>query len=153
MAVHNVSVHVDKGQLYVDLHLEVDDHLSLSQAHEMASHLEADLREDMPEIQKIVTHIESRGTGVGDDHDVTAEEARLVERIRMLTDEIVGKPCCHDVMVRRQGDKYIVSLHCLFAKELPIVEAHKIATTIEEYLKATVPDLDRILVHVEPEGK
>ena len=32
-AVHNISVHDTGGRLLVDLHLEVDDHLSLRQAH------------------------------------------------------------------------------------------------------------------------
>ena len=56
----------------VDLHMEVDDHLSLQQAHEMASHIEQDLRADQPRIARINTHIESRGTGVGEGEDVTA---------------------------------------------------------------------------------
>jgi divalent metal cation (Fe/Co/Zn/Cd) transporter len=137
----------------VDFHLEVDDHLSLQQAHEMASHIEKDLREDMPEISQINTHIESRGTGVGDGHEVTSEEGRLVETIRKITNEIAGGNRCHDVSVRRQGKKYLVALHCTFDEALSIVQVHEISTRIEEHLKSTIPILERVLVHAEPEGK
>ncbi len=153
MAVHNVNVHENRGEVYVDFHLEVDDHLSLEQAHEMASRIELDLRKDMPEISQINTHIESRGTGVGDGHEVTSEEGRLVETIKKITDEIAGENRCHDVSVRRQGEKYLVALHCTFDESLSIVQVHEISTRIEEHLKGTIPILDRVLVHTESAGK
>jgi divalent metal cation (Fe/Co/Zn/Cd) transporter len=152
MAVHNISVHDDRGQLYVDLHMEVDDHLSLQQAHEMASHIEQDLRADQPRIARVDTHLESRGTGIGDDDDVTAQEGRLVETIRKITDEIAGESSCHDVTVRRRGLKYQVALHCTFDEGLSIVQVHEISSRIEERLKNTVPALERVLVHAEPPG-
>ena len=34
MAIHELSAHESDGRLYVDLHLEVDEHLSLSEAHD-----------------------------------------------------------------------------------------------------------------------
>ncbi len=153
MAVHNISVHEDRGQLTVDLHMEVDDHLSLQQAHEMASHIEHDLRADQPRIARINTHIESRGTGVGEGEDVTARETRLVETVRKLADEVVGGPSCHEVHVRRLGLKYVVALHCTFDEALSIVQVHEISSRIEERLKSTVPALDRVLVHAEPDGR
>ena len=153
MAVHNISVHQDKDQLYVDLHMEVDDHLSLQQAHSMASHIEQDLRMDQPRIARINTHIESRGTGIGGDRDVTAEETRLVETIRTMTDELVGGSSCHEIAIRRQGPKYLVSMHCTFDKALSIVQVHEISSRIEERLKAAVPALDRVLVHAEPDSE
>ncbi len=152
MAVHNISMHENKGRVYVDLHLEVDDHLSLQQAHDMASHIEKDLREDMPEIARVNTHIESRGTGVGDGQDVTSQERSLVEKIKKFTDEIAGPACCHNVVVRRHDDKLSVSLHCHFQKDLSIVQVHDLSNRIEERLKNKLPGVDRVLVHAEPAG-
>ncbi|HEX2695246.1 MAG TPA: cation-efflux pump [Acidobacteriota bacterium] len=153
MAVHNISVHEDRGQLTVDLHMEVDDHLSLQQAHEMASHIERDLRADQPRISRINTHIESRGTGVGEGQDVTARETRLVATVRKIADEIVGGPSCHEVHVRRLGMKYVIAIHCTFDERLSIVQVHELSSRIEERLKSTVPAVDHVLVHAEPEGK
>jgi cation diffusion facilitator family transporter len=150
MAVHNISVHNDRGRLYVDLHMEVDDHLSLQQAHEMANHIERDLLADQPRIARINTHIESRGTGIGQDDDVTAQESRLVETIRKITDEIAGESSCHDVTVRRRGLKYQIALHCTFDEGLSIVQVHEVSSRIEERLKNTVPALESVLVHAEP---
>jgi cation diffusion facilitator family transporter len=153
MSVHNISMHENKDRVYVDLHLEVDDHLSLQQAHDMATHIEKDLKEDMPEIAHVNTHIESRGTGMGNGVDVTSREQRIVEKVKQLTDEIAGASRCHNVMVQRQGDRFSVSLHCNFEKELSIIQVHDMSTRIEERLKDRIPGLDRVLVHEEPKGR
>jgi cation diffusion facilitator family transporter len=149
--VHNISVHDDQGEIHVDLHLEVDDHLLLHQAHELASHVEKDLRADIPTIARVNTHIESRGTGVGSGRDVTAEAGPLVEKVKRITDAVAGRACCHNILVRRQGDRYSVSLHCGFDRNLPVVEAHRLSTRIEEALKAEMPEIEQVLVHTEPE--
>ena len=151
--VHNISVHEDHGQVHVDLHIEVDDHLLLHQAHDLASHVEQDLRAEIPKIARINTHIESRGTGIGSGRDVTAEEGPLVERVRTITNGIVGKDCCHSILIRRQGDRLAVSFHCGFDRNLPVIEAHKLSSRIEEALKRDNPAIDRVLVHTEPERK
>jgi cation diffusion facilitator family transporter len=151
MFVHNISMHEDGAKVHVDLHLEVDDHLSLQQAHDLATHFEQDLREDMADIADVTTHLESRGTGIGDGADVTAAEPALVARISSLTDAIVGAPSCHDVTVRRHGSALSVALHCSFARELSIVEVHDASSRIEAGLKEKIPGLDRVLVHAEPD--
>lgn len=152
MPVHNISMHENRGKVYVDLHLEVDDHLSLQQAHDMASHIEKDLKEDMPEITQVTTHIESRGTGIGEGLDVTARDRALVEKVKIITDEIAGPARCHNVLVRQQGDRISISLHCFFEKDLSIVQVHDLSNRIEERLKGGIPGLDRVLVHAEPAG-
>jgi cation diffusion facilitator family transporter len=153
MPVHNISMHENRGRVYVDLHLEVDDHLSLRQAHDMASHIEKDLREDMPEITQVNTHIESRGMGMGEGQDVTSHEGVLVEKVKKITDEIAGPARCHNVLVRRKGDKFSVSLHCHFEKDLSIIQVHDLSSRIEERLKNGIPGVDYVLVHAEPVGK
>jgi cation diffusion facilitator family transporter len=149
---HNISVHEDNGEIHVDLHIEVDDHLLLHQAHDLASHIEQDLRAEIPTMACVNTHIESRGTGVGSGRDVTAEEGPLVGRVKAITDGVVGRDCCHSILVRRQGRRLLVALHCGFERDLPVIEAHKLSTRIEETLKREIPAIDQVLVHTEPKA-
>jgi divalent metal cation (Fe/Co/Zn/Cd) transporter len=150
MSVHNISMHEDESRVYVDLHLEVDDHFSLQQAHAMASHIERDLRLDMPEIAQVYTHLESRGTGMGDGRDVTAVESEVVSRVKSLSNEIAGAGSCHNVVIRRQSAGLAVSLHCHFPEHLSIVDVHDRSTRIEERIKTRIPGVSRVLVHAEP---
>jgi len=150
MSIHNIAIQENRGRVVVDLHLEVDDHLSLAQAHEMASRIEEDLRADMPGIGEIYVHMESRGMDRGEGLDVTSLEPGLVQRIGLIADETAGAGSCHDILIRRQGEKLSVSLHCQFDKQMSIVETHDVTTRIEEKLRVQIPALDRILVHAEP---
>ncbi len=152
IAVHNILLHDEGGRVAVDLHLEVDDHLSLRQAHDLASHVEKDLLADLPGISRVTTHIESRGTSVADGVDVSGAERELVEGIRRKVDGLAGPGRCHDVVVRRHGTTFSVTLHCFFQKDLPIIKVHEASTAIENALREAFPALERVLVHAEPEA-
>jgi len=153
MSVHNISLYENRDRFVIDLHLEVDDHLSLQQAHDLATHIEKDLKDDMPEISQINTHIESRGTGIGEGVDVTSGESALVDKVKKLANEVAGASRCHNVMIRRHAEKYSVSLHCHFEKQLSIIQVHDVSTRIEDRLKEGIPGLIRVLVHAEPESR
>ena len=151
MAVHNIGVHETNGEIFVDLHLEVDDHLTLRQAHDTAKHIEGDIKRDNPSIAHVNTHIESRGTGVDTGMDITTEEGDLVRQVQQMVDAIVEQPSCHSVRIRRQdGGKLLISLHCTFDETMPIVKVHSTCTRVEDRLLETLPNVDRVLVHAEP---
>ncbi len=150
---HNITVIENAaGQKDIDLHIEVDDHLLLHQAHNLASLIERELRTELPDVHRVNTHIESRGTGVGSGVDVTAREIGLVEAVRRITEGIVGKACAHDIVVRRNEDALSVSLHCGFDRDMPVREAHRISSNIEDAVKREYPLVERVTVHTEPEA-
>ena len=57
--VHDVSVQDLTGELHVEQHLELDEQLSMKQAHDEVTRLETEMRTEVPEIATILTHIES----------------------------------------------------------------------------------------------
>jgi cation diffusion facilitator family transporter len=151
VAVHNISVHDSAGELFIDLHLEVDDHLSLRQAHEITRRVEGAIRAENPDIVRVNTHIESRGAGTGNGLDVTSQEIDLVKAVQQTTDGLVGAQACHDVRIRsREDGRLDVSLHCFFASDLPLIQVHDASTRIETKLLESLPRLERVLVHAEP---
>jgi divalent metal cation (Fe/Co/Zn/Cd) transporter len=90
---------------------------------------------------------------MGDGQDVTSHEGVLVEKVKKITDEIAGQARCHNVLVRRKGDKFSVSLHCRFEKDLSIIQVHDLSSRIEERLKNGIPGVDYVLVHAEPAAR
>jgi cation diffusion facilitator family transporter len=151
MSVHNIHIHAARGSIFIDLHLEVDDHLSLRQAHDLARHLEDDLKADNPETVSVNTHIEARGTGVDTGEDVTGQQAALVAQVQDLVTEQAGPGACHDVRISRQeGGGLAVSLHCTFDEEMSIVHVHDACTRIESRIMEAIPVLTRVLVRAEP---
>lgn len=149
-AVHNIGIHDAGGRLYVDLHLEVDDHLSLRQAHDLSKHIETDLRAENPAITHVNTHIEARGTGIDTGEDITEAQPDTVARIRQIADAIAGAGSCHAIGLREHDACLVASLHCTFDDSLPIVQVHALSNHIEVALQESIPGLERALVHAEP---
>lgn len=150
LAVHNIAIHQSEKGACVDLHLEVDENLSLQQAHDLASRVERALQADMPHITQVNIHIESRTEAPGIGQDVTAQEQALVKRIKELAEEIAGEQTCHAISIRRLGNTLSASLHCNLDGNLSIAQVHDISTRIEHRLQESIPELERVLVHAEP---
>jgi divalent metal cation (Fe/Co/Zn/Cd) transporter len=56
----------------------------------------------------------------------------------------------HNVTLRRDAGELQLSLHCTLDGETPIADAHTIAEHAEGLLRSQVPNLGRVVIHVEP---
>lgn len=150
VGVHAIRLHDVRGHLSLGLHLEVPDGLTTGAAHERATAFERALRAEAPEIAEIVTHIEP----VGDDE---VRRPASHERSQEVLDAVLALPLtvpavrdCHHVAVHREGDELAVSFHCLVDPDLPVGRAHRLAVQLENALRARIPELGRVIIHVEP---
>src|SRR6266436_3697739 len=64
LAIHDLFAQQNGGRLFVELHLELDPHLTLKEAHERASGLEDKIRELRQEPTEVNIHIEPLGTAI-----------------------------------------------------------------------------------------
>lgn len=147
--VHDVSVQELGGRLLVEQHLEMDEHLTLKQAHDQVSALESEIRRDIPEISSILTHIESEPATI-EAGDEVARDSRMEKRIRAITSEFPEVLDMHDIEVKRVRDRLYASCHCTMSDELPLARVHDIQTDLEKRFKQEFPNLFRVLIHPEP---
>ncbi|MFQ6014229.1 MAG: cation-efflux pump [Anaerolineae bacterium] len=150
LTIHSLRLHDIAGQLFVELHLEVEKHLSLKQAHYLASQLENRILSEIKGVEEVNTHIEPLSGWVVNGDEVTLDELSLVRQVEQIARKTAGLRDCHKVTVRRVGDKFSISLHCVFDEDLPIEEAHHLSSTIEDRLRERRDDIEQVLVHVEP---
>ena len=147
--IHHLNAHEVAGQYSVDLHLEVPDGLTLRQAHAQASLLEDEIKVQIPEVAEIHTHIEPTAATPAK-CDEALRDLQREQIVRELTRDVPGVRDCHDVKVRQIGAKLFLTLHCVLDEQLPVAEAHDIATLVEERLRRGCPDIASVSVHVEP---
>jgi divalent metal cation (Fe/Co/Zn/Cd) transporter len=135
----------------VSLDLEVDRNLALGAAHEVASGLEAALREELGPDVEVETHIEPL-----EPQDLPGREAapRRVAAVRDALAEIVTQVEfvreVHDVRVRETADGEIVNFHCLIDPALTVHSAHEKVDDIERALRHRFPSIKRVIGHAEP---
>ncbi|HEY6274095.1 MAG TPA: cation-efflux pump [Terriglobales bacterium] len=148
-SVHDVSVQDLSGRLHVEQHLELDESLSLKQAHDVVTRLESEIRADVPEISTILTHIESEPATIEPGNRVI-RNAELERKLRSLVREFPEILDLHDVEIKRVRDKVYMSCHCTMADNLPLARAHDVSTALEIRFKQAAPELFKVLIHPEP---
>ena len=147
--VHDVSVQDLGGRLHVEQHLELDESLSLKQAHDVVTRLESEIRADVPEISSILTHIESEPATIEPGNPVM-RNAELERKLRPLVREFPEILDMHDVEIKRVRDKVYMSCHCTMSDNLPLARVHDLCTALEIRFKQADPELFKVLIHPEP---
>ena len=161
LAIHELSAHELDGRLYIELHMEVDEHLSLSQAHEQSTLLEDEIRRLPPlqnrqspntlvvniHIEPLGTHIATADRSAGEMRDLTRDVESFLNSLRNEFHELTD---CHEVHVQQVEHKILLSCHCAMEGALPITAIHDVTATLEDRVKEKFPQIARVTIHPEP---
>lgn len=153
-AVHDVSASQQNDQLFIELHLEVDENLSLRDAHRQASELEDEIRRLRDGSTDVNIHIEPLGrhiavpdSGAGEMKQLSRAIEGYVNTLPAEFDELVN---CHDVRVRQVEHHILASCHCTMRGALPITQIHDVTAALEDRVKERFPQIYRVTIHPEP---
>lgn len=147
--VHDISVQDFAGRLHVEQHIELDERMTLKEAHDQVTELEAEMRRDLPEISDILTHIESEPATIETPEELVSD-AELVRRLKIAAAHFPEIFDVHEFIVKRVRGRLYVSCHCTLSDNLPLARVHDIQTELEIRFKQDVPELFRVLIHPEP---
>jgi cation diffusion facilitator family transporter len=154
LGIHDLSALQQQGQLFVELHLEVDENLSLRDAHRQATELEEGIRELRDGPIDVNIHIEPLGrriatpdSGAGEMKQLSRSVEEFLNSLPAEFDELVN---CHDVRTRQVAHHILVSCHCTMKGALPITQIHDVLATLEDRVKERFPQIHRVTIHPEP---
>jgi cation diffusion facilitator family transporter len=161
LAIHELSAQELEGRLFIEMHLEVEEGLTLRDAHRLASGLEgevqqiaAGLKEAGARPAEVNIHIEPQGTeisrGARTAKEMKGLGAEVENFLNSLTAEYHELVDCHEVHVRQVGHKILVSCHCAMSGDLPITEVHDVTAALEDRVKEKFPQIARVTIHPEP---
>ncbi|HUJ94978.1 MAG TPA: cation diffusion facilitator family transporter [Terriglobales bacterium] len=147
--VHDVSVQDLHDRLHVEQHLELNEQMILKEAHDRVSQLEAEIRQEVPEISSILTHIESEPATIEPAEEIV-QDARSEKQLKAIATQFPEILDMHDVEIKRVRGRLYVSCHCTMPDDLPLSRVHDIQTELETRFKQAAPELFRVLIHPEP---
>jgi divalent metal cation (Fe/Co/Zn/Cd) transporter len=150
LAIHELSAHNYDGGLFIELHMEVDEHSSLLEAHRQATELEEDIRREANADARVNIHIEPLGTNIAGAEDMKELESAVESFLNSLQSECKQLIDCHDVLARSVQHKILVSCHCSMEGKLPITEVHDLTAALEDRVKKNFPEISRLTIHPEP---
>jgi cation diffusion facilitator family transporter len=150
LGAHGIRLYEQDGQRWLELHLEVKESLSLEEAHRQATEFEQDVREAMPGVTRIVSHLEP----AGDITSVVQSEPADEPQVKAALEEFFRKHHLnvnlHNVEVQRVAGELQVSFHFRLNADTMIADAHDFTVRVEDFLRSRIRNLGRVVIHVEP---
>jgi cation diffusion facilitator family transporter len=150
VSVHELSVQSHQGKLRVEQHLELDEKLPLREAHEFVCKLEAEILRETPEIDGVLTHIESEPATIEQPEENVAGIRRIEQALHTTAAGIREIVDVHDLQVTHRGEHISLSCHCTLPDDLTMERVHVAITELEDRFKLECPEVDRVFIHPEP---
>jgi cation diffusion facilitator family transporter len=125
------------GRHFADVVIGVSPGAAVGQGHAAADAVEEALQRALPE-SDVVVHVEP------------LEAAEVRDRALAAAVAVPSVREVHNVTVLTVGGLTQVSLHLKLPGELPLDEAHAVATAVERAIVEDVPEVDTVETHLEP---
>jgi cation diffusion facilitator family transporter len=150
VSVHELSIQTLHGRLQVELHVELDETLALRDAHNFVTAMEAQILNNVPEVDSVLTHIESEPATIEQPEEELVEDRRIEQALRSAAAGFPEIADVHDITVGRTGEHISLTCHCTLPDELPMSRVHQVITALEDRFKLECPEVFRVTIHPEP---
>jgi cation diffusion facilitator family transporter len=74
----------------------------------------------------------------------------VVDRIRIVAEAVPGVARVEKCLVRKMGYQYFVDMHVEVDPQMTVLRSHEIAHTVKDNVRAQVPQVRDVLIHIEP---
>jgi cation diffusion facilitator family transporter len=147
--VHNVVVLEVGDRTEVSLHLKLPGERSLEDAHEVASAVEREILEALPEVDAVQTHLEPLAEPAAGSPLSRADNSGAEAAIRQIVRDTTGdEPRNIRLLNTEVGLVAFLTLGMDAAR--PLADAHARAREVEERIRRAQPGVADVVVHTEP---
>ncbi len=150
VTVHELSVQSHHGRLRVEQHVELDENMPLLEAHNFVTAMEAEILRETPEVDSVLTHIESEPATIEQPEEFVVEDRRIEVALRAAAKSFPEIVDVHEITVRHAGDHTDLSCHCTLPDDLPMHRVHHVITALEDRFKIECPEVAKVTIHPEP---
>ncbi len=145
---HDVTIFEQNGSTDVSLHLKFPADLDLQTARTVAERVELAIR-GRPGIGHVQTHLEPlEQTLVGRPSDELADQQAVLQIESLVRERTGTDPRLVKLLSARSGR--IVFLTITVDSDASLIDAHRVASELEDQLRRELPDIADVVVHTEP---
>jgi cation diffusion facilitator family transporter len=150
--IHECWVQKVDGALSLHLHVGVDPALTLAEAHASVDRLESEVLERLPQLDTVHTHIELANPEILPGARVSRGLSERIARVIQATaDEMPALSDPHEIYIRQIEGRIYVTVEALVDGAMSVTDAHDLSTQFQELIRAQLPQVGDVLVHLEPQ--
>jgi divalent metal cation (Fe/Co/Zn/Cd) transporter len=147
--VHNVVVLEVGDRTEVSLHLKLPGEGSLEEAHEIASAVEREILDALPEVDAVQTHLEPLAEPAAGIPLLRADNSGAEAAIREVVREATGEEPRRLRLLNTEVG-LVAFLTLGMDPQRPLAEAHARASEVEERIRRSQAGIADVVVHTEP---
>jgi cation diffusion facilitator family transporter len=149
LSVHEVTELLTAEGVVLEMHVEVAPTLTLAEAHRQVTTLENRLRDELPDLANVITHIEPASGQPGAILQTTRAISQRDLALK-IAQNLYPEAHWHDSTIRPVMGGYAMTIHCWLPGTMSVQEAHAIAEHVETQIRAALPQVQRVTIHTEP---
>jgi divalent metal cation (Fe/Co/Zn/Cd) transporter len=151
VSVHDITIHSVDNKKYIDFDLEVKSELTLLEAHHIADKLEESIKKEFGDDVEINTHIEPLRSNVLEGKKIEkTEEEKIIKEINTISNNFKDIHGIHNIEIRKVDQKIFISIHAYAEPSILLEKIHDESGNLEYIIKQKIPNIARVLVHLEP---
>ncbi|MGV7005158.1 cation diffusion facilitator family transporter [Desulfovibrio sp. QI0442] len=153
LAVHDVHILSADSACHIELHVELPGQMPFDRAYARVKAFEDTLREALPGVE-IVSHMEPKAPSAALEPGASVSVPFSEMAWREIKAAVENEPLAamphkfSTYVLPEQG--VCISFHCNVSVGLSVEEAHNVCTRLEKRIRAAVPQLGRLSIHMEP---
>jgi cation diffusion facilitator family transporter len=147
--VHNIVVLEVGGRTEVSLHLKLPGGYALEEAHEIASAVEHEILDALPEVDAVQTHLEPLNEPAVAEAVPAGEHEAEAQALRRIAREATGNDP-RELRLLETEVGLVAFLTIGIDASSPLAEAHALASDVEEKIRRAHPEIADVVVHTEP---
>jgi len=140
--IHDVSIHDYGTTKVISLHAEVENDLSLDEAHKIADDIENRINREIS--YSTIVHLEPKEMHL--DNKITR---RIIEKILEKQKGVIS---FHKIQIIRRGTKEDIKVHIIVDKDMSIGDSHELCHRLESTIRREYRPCN-MDIHLEPCGK
>jgi cation diffusion facilitator family transporter len=149
--VHHVTLQEIDGRTSISFDVELDGRMTHGNAHEIASGLELQIRQELGPDIEVETHIEPQEPRQMQGQDASPETcADIAATLAQRALEAGPIRDIHNVRVRRTPAGLVVNYHCCVDPDLRVDAVHDHVDELERKVRGDFAEIVRIVGHAEP---
>lgn len=151
LRVHNVEVLDAQKNKVVNFDLEVDENLSLEEAHSTAEHIEKTIRSEFGKDTEVAIHLDpaTSSAEISTELDDLKKE-EIIKSIMDLPEIFPGFSEPHNIVIQKTSEHVLVSLHGVVDPKMKLKTVHILSHNIEDWIKHNIDVVSKSFCHIEP---
>ncbi len=149
---HNISTSLSGQKKQITFDVEIDQRLTIIEAHNTVTALEDELRCEFDGELDICIHLDPLRYDERTTNPVSSEEEERVRCMIVKASKSIEKiQNVHDIQIRKtEQQKLFITLHCSFNDDALLEEVHSLTSQLEGAIYHDLKDTGRVIIHAEP---